>query len=225
MRKKRTLILGTYNTARDGLWTLAKLELSDPDYQSKFQEVPGRDGPLDMSTALTDGEPRYGSRTLTATLETSEGTRLERQAIIGKMINALDGWRKDIRLPDYPMHYLTGRIQIKMDYNDVAHAAVTVTAICDPWLYSLVERKYTIAAKSADQVLSLTNSGRKTVVPQVTVTGGTNTSFTIKYKGTSLALGVGDYFLPDLLLGPGETPITYSGSGTAQISYREAVLR
>lgn len=224
MRKKRTLILGTYNTARDGLWTLTKLELSDPDYQSKFQEVPGRDGPLDMSTALTDGEPRYGSRTLTATLETSEGTRLERQARIGKMINALDGWRKDIRHPDYPMHYLTGRIQIKMDYNDVAHAAVTVTAICDPWLYSLVERKYTITAKSADQVLALTNSGRKTVVPQVTVTG-VNASFLIKHGGRSLAMGEGTYTLPDLLLGPGDTLITYSGSGTAQISYREAVLR
>jgi hypothetical protein len=221
--EKRKLILGTYDTALYD-WTLAALALTDPDYQSKFQEVPGRDGPLDMSTALSDGEPRYGSRTLTATLELSEGTRMERHARIGKMINALDGRRMDIRHPDYPGHYLTGRVQVKMQYNDLAHAAVTVSAVCDPWLYSRTERTYTLTAATQAKTQALTNRGRRVLVPQVIVTG-TDASFLIECGTISLALGPGTYLLPDLLLQPGNTLVRYSGTGTAQISYREAVLR
>lgn len=221
---KRKLIIGNYDTDFDGLWTLAALELTDPEYQANFQEVPGRDGPLDLSTVLTDGEPRYGSRTLTATLESSEGTRLDRLDRISEMVNALSGRRLDIRHPDHPAHYLSGRVQVNVNYNDNAHAAVTVTAICDPWLYSRAERVYTVTAAEAAQTLTLANKGRRSVTPQVVVTGE-NASFLIEYGTISLAMSEGIYNLPDLLLATGDTQITYSGSGTAQITYREAVLR
>lgn len=221
---KRKLILGTYDTARDGLWTLAALELSDPEYQANFLDVKGKDGPLDLSTALTDGVPRYGSRTLTATLECSEGTREDRRETISKMVNALDGWRMNIVHPDYPQHYLSGRVQVKQQYNDMAHAAVTVSAICDPWLYSSVERCYDVTASTTALQLALSNRGRRAVVPQAVVTGA-DASVLIVYGGLSLALGEGVHKLPDLLLPPGDTVVTYSGTGALRISYREAVLR
>ena len=222
--KKRALILGTYNTALYD-WTLAALELTDPEYQANFQEVVGRDGPLDFSTVLTDGEPRYGSRTLNATLELSAGTRMERQACISDMVNSLDGWRLEILHPDYPDHYLSGRVKVKVLYNDNAHAAVTVTATCDPWLYSRTERAYTLTAAAEAQTLALSNKGRRVAVPQVVVTGAADASVLIESGTISLAMGPGTYKLPDLLLPPGNTIISYSGSGTAKISYREAVLR
>ena len=102
---RRKLVIGTYDTDLNGPWTLASWELSRAEYRSEMVTVPGRDGDLDLSTALTDGAPRYGSRTLTATLERSDGTRLEREAAINTMINWLDGWRVDIRLPDDDLHY------------------------------------------------------------------------------------------------------------------------
>ena len=222
--KKRKLILGIYDTARDGLWTLAALELSDPDYQANFLDVKGKDGPLDLSTALTDGVPRYGSRTLTATLECSEGTRESRRDTISKMVNALDGWRMNIVHPDYPLHYLSGRVQVKQQYNDMAHAAVTVTAICDPWLYSSNERSYEVTATSTAQELALSNRGRRAVVPQAVVAGA-NASVKIVRGTLSLTLGPGTHTVPDLLLQPGDTLVTYSGTGALRISYREAVLR
>lgn len=222
--KKRKLILGTYDTARDGLWTLSALELSDPDYQANFLDVKGKDGPLDLSTALTDGVPRYGRRTLTATLECSEGTREDRRDTISKMVNTLDGWRMDIVHPDHPQHYLSGRVQVKQLYNDMAHAAVSVTAICDPWLYCRNERSYEVTATTAAQELPLSNRGRRAVVPQAVVTGA-GASVKIVRGTLSLALGPGTHKLPDLLLQPGDTLVTYSGTGSLRISYREAVLR
>lgn len=222
--KKRTLILGTYDTAADGLWTLAALTLTDPEVQTHFQDVPGRDGPLDLTTALTDGAPKYGSRTLTATLENSDGTRQDRQDRISEIVNALSGQRLDIIHPDYPEHYLTGRIQVNVDYSDMAHASVTITATCDPWLYSRMERTYPLTASAEKQDAALLNRGRRTLVPQVEITGA-DASFLIERGTISIAMGPGTYKLPDLVLAPGTTVITYSGTGAAVISYREAVLR
>lgn len=225
--KKRTIVFGKYDTALYG-WTLAALQLTDPEYQAHFQEVVGRDGPLDFSTVLSDGEPRYGSRTLTATLETSEGTRAERRARISKIINTLDGLRWDIRHPDHPAHYLSGRVQVKEDYNDLAHASVTVTAICDPWLYALTERVCEFPYTLEETLVTLVNKGRRVLVPKIVVNaGGENSFFFLHYDGTTQALNPGTYTLPYLLLKPGETVIGYSSVNgcTAQISYREAVLR
>ncbi len=222
--EKRGLTIGTYNTKFYG-WTLAALTLTDPEYKANFQEVPGRDGQLDLSTSLTDGVPRYGSRVLTATLENSEGTRADRRALIGKMVNDLDGLRFDIKHPDYPAHYLTGRVKIVEDYNDLAHAAVTITATCDPWLYSRTERVYTITAAKDKQTKVLSNRGRRVVFPTVQITGATDSSLVLEYGFTVEALGAGTFLLPGLLLPPGDTVLHYSGTGTARISYREAVLR
>ena len=219
---KRKIIFGTYDTVLNGPWTLTGWELSPAEQVTDFVEVPGRrKGPLDLSTALTDGEPVYGSRTLTVTLESSEGTRAEREAVINTMINWLDGWRLDIILPDDDAHYITGRIHVAKEYNDLAHAAVTVTAICEPWRYSSAETVVTLTATETPQTATLENSGRLSVVPLLVVSGG---SVLLAYGGYSWSLGEGSYALPDLRLQQGALSLTYSGTGTISFTYREAVL-
>ena len=142
------------------------------------------------------------------------------------MVNALDGRRLDIQHPDYPAHFLTGRIRVQVNYNDLAHASVTVVAVCDPWLYSRREKVYTVVATAEEQTLTLTNRGRRTVVPQAVVTGDSSADSVLLKCGTvSLAMGPGTYKLPDLLLPTGSTVVTCSGTGAVKISYREAVLR
>lgn len=220
---KRKIVFGTYDTAADGLLTLTGWELSAPEYQSNMVEVPGRDGALDLSTALTDGEPRYKSRTLTATFETSEGTRETRQTRLDTMVNWLDGWRMDIQLPDDDTHYITGRVHVAVEYNDLAHAAVTVTAVCDPWRYSKVEAVATLTAGTEAQTASLVNAGRRSQAPKLTVSGD-DASVTLVYGSYTWALGSGVYILPDLILQQGNNSLTYSGTGTVEIRYREAVL-
>ncbi|MBO5123423.1 MAG: hypothetical protein J6B99_09735 [Oscillospiraceae bacterium] len=135
MPTKRKIIFDDYDTAANGLWTLAAWALSDAEPVTNFIDVPGRlDGPLDASTALT-GDIQYSPRTLEATLESSEGTRLEREERIDYMVNKLHGQRVKIWLPDDADHYLVGRLRIKKEYNDLAHAAVKVTGTCEPWRY------------------------------------------------------------------------------------------
>ena len=220
--EKRKLIIGTYDTALTGLWTLTEWQITAPELVTNYVTVPGRvDGPLDASTALTDGDPRYGARTLTAVFESSEGTRLERESRINTMINWLDGWKLDIILPDDATHYITGRVHVEKLYNDPAHASVRVTAQCAPWRYNIADTVVALTAADTAQTATLLNNGRRAVAPTVTISGGT---VRLVFGSASWALGPGVYVLPDLFLPPGSAPITYSGTGSALLTYREAVL-
>lgn len=217
---KRTIRLGSYDTAAN-LWTLSAWSLSPAEYKQTLIEVPGRiDGPLDYSTAQTEGEPVYTTRQLVITLETSEGTRLERKQRIREIVNLLDGRELDILLPDEDRYYLRGRVKVALLYNDPAHASVQVTATCAPWLYAIEDTVVTLTATAEAQTATLMNDGRRPVLPTVAVTGSVNLTF----GSSSWVLSEGSHLLPDLYLPFGAHEITYSGDGTLTISYREGVL-
>jgi hypothetical protein len=225
--EKRALLLGDYDTAVDGLWTLTYWKLTKGKQMQTFVPVPGRVAPLDLSTYLTDGQPYYDNATLKATLESSEGDRLERKRRIDQMVNYLDGQTLQIYLPDDPDHYLVGRVQVHQDYNDLAHCSVLVDAICDPWLYAAAETVVSLEATKTEQTAYLFNYGRLAVVPTVVTTGEVR----IEHGGSSWSLSAGEHVLPDLYLTPGQGldqpgvhSITYTGSGSIAITYREAVL-
>jgi hypothetical protein len=226
---KRKLLLGSYDTAEQ-LWTLTAWNFSDPVQERTWVHVPGRrKGPIDASTALTDGDPVYGSRTLTATLECSEGTYLEREARIEQMVNWLDGWWTDIILPDDigRRRYIRGTVSVKKVYNNLAHAQVQVTATCEPWKYAAAETSVVLTAGTTEKMAELTNSGRLTVVPLLTIANaadGTAASVLLKYGVYSWTLGAGTYALPDMVLKPGSASLSYSGKGSLTFTYREAVL-
>lgn len=220
--QKRRIIIGDYHTDAHG-WTLTGWTLSRAEQKTNYLEKPNGDGSWDLSTALTDGIPKYTDRELTATFECSEGTRMEREETIRNMINLLDGFRWEIRLPDDDQHHVVGRVHVVREYNDLAHAAVTVTAICEPWKYSNAETIVTMAVIHEKQPITLYNNGRRAIVPTLNV-GGAGASVLLEYGTRSQALSAGTYQWPDLLLTPGSHRVLCSGSGTLTVTYREAVL-
>jgi hypothetical protein len=221
MLTKRTLKIGEYDTAARG-WTLAACTLSDPEQKTHYVEKTAGDGSWDLSTVVTDGIPRYKNRTLTAVLECSVGTRTERTALISDMINGLDGYEWPLVLPDYPLYYLTGRIRVTVNYHELAHSSVTVTANCAPWLYKAQETVISLAVAEEERQAVLSNAGRRALVPLLTVTG----TALLKYGTSSITLtDVTDESWPTLLLTPGDHTLKYKGSGRLDIKYREAVLK
>lgn len=222
MRSKRSIKLGDYDTAVNG-WTLTGWKLEAAPQKTNYVERLGGDGSWDFSTALTDGVLRYDNRSLSISLETSEGNRLEREDRIRQMVNQLDGMTVSIKLPDDDSHYLTGRLKVVKEYNDTAHAAVSVTANCEPWKYNDTETVVHLAATTTEKTAELVNSGRRVVAPLMTVTGA---DVTLKAGGASMTVSAGTYKVPDLVLLPGSTSLKYSSASTAsiKITYREAVL-
>lgn len=226
--EKRKIIIGTYDTAAEGKWTLTAWTFSKAVANESYADVPGHNGPLDLSTALTDGEPYYGSREFEAVLESSDGTRLEREERINQMVNRLDGWRFNIILPDDPTHYINGRVRIEKLYNDPVHASVRVSATCDPWRYYNAETVVMLTATTAEQTVLLVNTGRRSVVPRIKVTEGqVLIKFATATETRSWALSPREYEpeeLADIYLKTGSAPLRYSGAGKIVLTYREAVL-
>lgn len=220
--EKRKIIFGTYDTATAGRWTLTEWTLEQPELKESYVAVPGHDGDLDLSTVLSDGEPRYGNRALTATFESSEGTREEREAIINEMVNELDGLRMNIVLPDDPQHYVVGRVRVARLYNDLAHASVQVTANCEPWRHSAVETVIGLRATEEWQTVILYNMGRRSVIPTITVPAGG--SVTLGFGIASLSVSEGAHVWPTLYLTKGTHALRYQGAGSVTLTYREAVL-
>lgn len=219
---KRSITFGKYNTAANG-WTLTSWKLSDAQQKTHYIDKPGGDGSWNFSTTLTQGIPRYANRQLAAFFECSEGDRLSREALIRDMANTLDGMEVDIYLPDDPYHYVRGLLHVAREYNDMAHARVSVTAVCDPWKYADVETVLTLTATTSQKTATIVNGGRRAVVPVLRV-DGSGASITLKYGQTSVALSTGTHKWPDLLLTPGSHDLTYSGSGSLVVTFREAVL-
>lgn len=222
--EKRKIIIGTYDTATEGLWTLTDWTLGRAEAYEEYVNIPGH-GTLDLSTALTEGEPYYSTREFEATFVSSEGNRLEREARIQSMINKLDGWRVNIILPDDPLHYITGRVRVEKLFNTPAYASVRVSATCDPWRYNNAETVVGVTAASTAKTVSLINNGRLSVVPRVKIAGGT---VSVKYTSDggikTWNLSAGDYNLVDIYIKTGTAVVTYSGTGTITFRYREAVL-
>ena len=222
--QKRKIILGTYDTALEGLWTLTDWSLSRAEAYEEYVNVPGH-GLLDLSTALTDGEPYYRSREFEATLESSEGSRLERETRIQSMINKIDGVRLNIVLPDDSLHYITGRVRVEKLFNTPAHASVKISATCDPWRYNNAETVVGVTAASTTKTVNLINNGRLSVIPRTKISGGTITlKATINGRTTTWTRSDGTYNFVDLYLKTGTVAMTYSGTGTVTFTYREAVL-
>jgi hypothetical protein len=220
--QKRKILIGDYDTAAHG-WTLTGCYLSPAEQKTNFVDIPGGDGSLELSTVLTDGIPKYKDRTLTVTLECSAGTRLTRESTIKAMINQLDGMSLDIKLPDDTAHYITGLVHVAREYNDLAHAAVTLTAICKPWKWATAEKQASLTVGNETKTLTLTNSGRRPVVPTLIVSGPP-IPLEFEYNGATISLTPGTYQWPELLLTPGSHTLTVTGNGGLIVKYREAVL-
>ena len=222
--EKRKIIIGAYDTALEGLWTLSAWNLGRAEAVEEYATIPGH-GLLDLSTVLTEGEPYYRSREFEAVFESSEGDRIQREERINQMVNKLDGKRLTIVLPDDSLHYITGRVRVEKLYNDPAHASVRVSATCDPWRYNNTETVVGVTASSTAKTVSLINNGRLSLVPRTKVTGGTVTiKFTYDGSARTWTGGAGEYNFVDLYVRPGSLAVTYSGSGTITFTYREAVL-
>ena len=222
MMKLRGVQFGDHHTADD--WGLIMHEkiVSPPVPKTNYVSVPGRDGDLDLTEALS-GVVNYQDRTASFTFLLTNGSHADRDELIAEIVGALHGQSmKIIDTDDYPDYYMTGRIMIQEVTNNNAYGVIKLQVVCRPWRYAINQAGKTVSVAASDGTVpvSLTNKGYKTVTPSITVTG----SVTITYGTTSTSLSAGTYTLPGLLLSPGLNRVTVSGAGSVTFTYREAIF-
>lgn len=208
----RSFTFGSYNTGAAGHdWTLTSWSLSAPAARTNLVTVPGRDGALDLSFLLTDGVPVYDTRELVVELETSAGTRADREAKITDIVNELSGRRLTILFPDDATHTMTGRFSVARKYNDDAHAAVTVTAICDPWKESTTEETEWLYCDTIQTDAMVVVNSRKAVRPIIDAVDG---PVQITMGTKQWTCDGADLTFPDLIFQPGGNSLKVKSLGS-----------
>ena len=215
----RGVQFGEYHTADDWGLILNSKKIDPPAPKYSKVEVDGRDGEINLSRALT-GEIKYSNRDATFTFLITEGTQSEREDRINEIINLIHGQELQIIEPDDPDHYLFGECSVSNVSNTKAYGSFTVTVDCEPYRYSVNEVNRVITATSTPTDIILTNTGRRTLTPTLTVSNSVN----LVIGTNKVALSAGIYKLTALILKTGTTIVTVSGTGTVAFSYREAVL-
>lgn len=218
---ERYFLFGEHNTWNDwGLILTAKTDLEPPKVKTNYVDIEGMSGSLDLSEALT-GEPTYEDRTFSASFFACDGSYEERKRLLDTIICAIHGRKMKIMEPDDPHRYLYGRVTLKDVHHYVSYSDFTVEMRCDPWRYAHGETVQTIQVSSDNPVnVQIYNSGRKTVCPDITVSG----QLTFTCCGVTSEATDGSYKLTTFKLYQGENVIQVSGSGTMTLTYREAVL-
>lgn len=217
---EREFLFDEYHTWTDWKLLLTEKNISVAEVKTNYMEMDGASDPIDLSEVLS-GEPVYGNRTIYASFFTDEGSYDDRTILLSCIVNRIHGRKVKIVEPDNLEHYFLGRITVKSTHNYPTYAQIEVEAICAPWRYEHEETVNFFAVDSdVAEEFTLCNSGRKTICPDITVTG----SITVTCNGVTTSMTDGSYKIATFKLFGGENIIGLSGSGTLTLKYRRATL-
>ena len=202
-----------------GLILGADLEIPAPQLRESRVTIPGRDGTLNLSYALT-GEPVYNDRVITGSLlKTESDIDMEQTRI--ELMTAYQGRTVDVYLPIDPDHFFRGVLQFAgvSGYNK---GILKWSLEAEPWRLKDSDTVISKNLTTSEQTFTIPNEGRP-VVPLITVTAET----TIIFGGNSYTLATGDHRVSGIYLLAGNNTLkakTTSGTGTMTLTFREGVL-
>lgn len=234
----------SYHTLRD--WGLAignNNPIGDVKQETFFIDVPGADGFLDYSEALT-GRPIFKERPIEITL----GGKMDRNtwtAFISRIRILLHGKVVQIVFDDFPGYYWTGRCEIT-DYDRFREVGTFKLSIpkADPYGYSLNDNsnenwlwnpfdfelgviddpvEITLDSDNDTDTCTVTH-GIVPFIVTVRVTELGDEGITMTAGGDSYLLQLGENRLAELVVDQSDLELTFEGSGTLQVIYRRRTL-
>lgn len=202
---------------------LASKSISLPEVRTNMIDVPGRDGAIDATDALT-GEPTYDTRIISISLFGIKSiSGKEWPVAVSDFCNAFHGKKVKVYFPEDSAHYYSGRLSVGEIKLDGGRQLLPVEIICDPWKYK--NEKTTVSRSdlgTAYKQLSLPNESRP-VIPTITVAQDT----VLLWGSSTINISAGDHILPAIRLAAGSNTLkakVASGTGSITVTYQEASL-
>ena len=202
---------------------LASKTISAPSVRTNMIVVPGRDGAIDATDALT-GEPAYDTRIISISLFGIKSiSGKEWPVAVSDFCNAFHGKKVKVYFPEDSAHYYSGRLSVGEIKLDGGRQLFPVEIICEPWKYK--NEKTTVSRSdlgTAYKQLSLPNESRP-VIPTITVAQDT----VLLWGSSTINVSTGDHILPDIRLAAGSNTLkakVASGTGSITVTYQEASL-
>lgn len=236
----------TFHTLDD--WDLAlgnNNYIGDPEMETTYIKIPGRDGLIDASEAVT-GRRIYTKRSLSFELGGTRD-RLNWDGVISHMRNEINGRICQLTLDNDRSYYWRGRVYLTdfdrfrdlgtftLEVPDADPYKYDVLSSSEPWLWDPFNFETGVIIQTGSIIVDGTETvtipaGHMLTCPSFVVTNRTSSSFLVQYKTimgiiAQATLRDGSNTIPELLInGDDPAELTFMGSATVQIVYRGGSL-
>ena len=218
-----------------GLYVTNTNPVEPPEVKAEYIEVPGRNGQIDLTEALT-GYTVYNNRQIVLEL----GGRKRSQdwpGFMSNFLNDLHGKSVKVIFDNDPSYYYQGRATVESDYekgNEIARFTLTINAepykysnqsTTEPWLWDPlsfvdgVNRYYNQLQVDGTAQIQVLGS-EMPVIPVFT----TSAAMQVKFGGKTYDLAAGNNKIYDIVLMNQAYTLTFTGTGTVSISYKTGRL-
>ncbi|MDD3002055.1 MAG: mtfA protein [Candidatus Riflebacteria bacterium] len=237
MKRKGTLgvLIGDKHTLKD--WNLGwvAINLGFPEAKTYEQDVPGTDGTLDITEAITP-DVKFKNRNISLEFETLDEDFCEWGILISDIANYIAGRRFKIILDTDPGFYYIGRLNIDVEKTERANGKLVISGDVDPykyerysslddWLFDDFNFENGIIREYKDLEVNGTYElfiigRRKRIIPVIECSA----PMSVVYKGVTYSLPKGKSKAFDIYLNDGENVLTFKGKGIVSVEYRGGSL-
>ena len=207
--------IGSYSMQTDFGLYLPEYTIPAPTPQTKFVDIIGRDGPVDLSNAF--GVMHYGARKWTLNFKTFSPVNWH--TLTSNVMNAIHGKRLDFIFAGDSTFKWNGRFNVKNFTQRNGEGTLQIEVTSDPYKLKTTATTVTSAAGS----VTLSNLSMP-VVPTITATGTMTLEWTTNGTTYTATVNSGTSTVPQLVLYGGNTVITLTGSGSVTFTYTEGSL-
>lgn len=232
--------IGDKHTFDDwGLYMLNKPVIQPPKPKTIYIDVPGSDGVLDMTEAIT-GDVQYDMRTIKMEFQLLNDLSLWASKY-STIRDYLHGKSMRIVFDDDPGYYYFGRLTVDEWQSSRLKGTITISGKVEPYKYEMtsstepwkwdpfnfetgVIRNYGTSSEplAVNGRLELTVVGsRKSIVPTI---WASNDNLTVTFDGGSYELSFGNNTLPQIVIHEGEQVLIFEGSGSVTVNLRGGSL-
>ena len=218
-----------------GLYVTNPNPVEPPEVKAEYIEVPGRNGQIDLTEALT-GYTVYNNRQIVLEL----GGRKRSQdwpGFMSNFLNDLHGKSVKVIFDNDPSYYYQGRATVESDYekgNEIARFTLTINAepykysnqsTTEPWLWD--------PFSFVDGVIRYYNQIQINGTTQIQVMGSempviplfiASAAMQIQFGGKTYDLTAGNNKIYDIVLMNQAYTLTFTGTGTVSINYKTGRL-
>lgn len=223
------------HTYRDyGLYVANSMPVSPPVVRRQTVEVPGRNGDVDLTEALT-GYPLYDNRQITLVLNGKKPHK-DWPKFISSFLNEVHGKKVRVIFDNDPNYYYEGRAEVEAEITrgeEVCSFQVIVdvapyklrTDETDGWIWDTFSFEdgeiidYSEIAISGETEVKVQVEAMP-VIPVITASA----AMTVEYRGKTYSLTAGENKVYGITLMQGENELTFTGTGTVGIRYRNGRL-
>lgn len=239
-----SMTFGDKHTYKDwGLVPTSRPVFDPPSPKTTYVDIPGGDGSLDLTEALT-GDVKYEMRK--GSFEFLVKGRRDWTRVYSEISDYLHGQRMKIMLDDDPPYYYLGRPQVNTWKSEKKHSTITIDAVVDPYKYEIfssiedwkwdsfnfetgVVRDYRNIQVDGSLTYNIPGT-RKAVVPTFTVVSDDGSGIKVQNRSNvygwsrTVTLADGTSRNPEIVIRKGNNGLFFQGTGTVTIDYRGARL-